>query len=273
MSKFINAPYELHYTREGYKLPLRILDDSNPLANEIVRDTMLMWPPRTNLAPGSLVSLKALPTKLQKGLACVDGLLPSVWKVRYTISMWGYMIMKEAQNPQFWNKHEDILMIDRLIDYVGATVPQQHWRQPLAYVHAMPHGLYPDSAMYVPEKHLRVIAAVTDGTAETLVPWEVVTDEANTHFLGYDVTHYRTGFDFDMAPDDYASGEPVGVFEHEEPTIHTLCILGYEEDLMAPKEPWDVVRQDQGRHGRTTWMGADSEDYDITRRYRSEHEW
>jgi hypothetical protein len=62
--------------------------------------------------------------------------------------------------------------------------------------------------------------------------------------------------------------------------VHTLCILGYEEDLMDPKEPWDVVRRDQARHGRTRWAGADAEGYDverggydITRRYRPEHEW
>lgn len=262
MSNYINASYWLHTSQDDrkcrgrwdkpttYKLPLRVFDDSRDVENEIVIDTMMMYPPSTRVEPGTLVTLKAVPSRLQRGLFCVGGYLPSVWKVRYTISLWGYTVMKEAQSERYWD--DGYFRFDLLIDHVSAMLPQGSWKQSLAYVHAMPHGMYPDSALYVPERHLQIVPGVADGNAETLAPWEEITDEANTHFLGYDVSRHFTGIDLDMAPDDYCAGEPVGVFVHEEPTIHTLCILGFEEDLMVPKDPqemmWKLKQTDPVRH-------------------------
>jgi hypothetical protein len=227
--KFVGYDYQEH------PLPIRVFSDSEEdmVNNEILMQLITMYPPKTIYRPGMLANLTRAPDALRNGLRKLHGQLPRLWKVRYVISLWGYAVMLEAQTGSY-TTDEGVILSDHLVDSIERNLPRHKWRNPLVYAHAMPHGMYPASTYYLPERSLSPITTVIDGRPHEQPTWEEITDEAKTHFLGYDLGNHQVGLGFDMAPDDYDSGEAIGVFRHEEPTVQTLHILGYEQELMVP---------------------------------------
>lgn len=215
---------------QSYALPLQILDPERFTADDaLLLDLMFDHRPRTNLEPGNIVQLKAVPPSLRGGLHRhgFAGHVPAFWKVRYVLSLWAWSLLRLANTKAFTN-------IDALISEVEHELPSNSYRRPIVYAHGYPHGAWPDTATFFAEKHLRR-TCINDGDLDTLVEWPVVLDEAKADFRGYDTDSYNTAFHLDLAPDFYRDGENLGrPFDHEAAAFDTACILGLEEKMMLP---------------------------------------
>ena len=220
-------PLVLPHTGRVADLPVQILDpDSLTMADEEMLAAMAEYVPNTKFKPGDLAYLTEAPPYLRS----MRRLLPRVWQVRFIISKWAHELMQLSHAYSV-----------RGVDHAIALLDKQHfdpnkYDQPVLYVHGYPHGLYPDSAAWVPERILRRVTLREQNQA-----WNTILDEAKAPFVGYDCHHLAAPYIFDQAPDMYSNGENLGKpFSFEEATTHTAALLGMEEVLFKPVDPFQI---------------------------------
>jgi len=211
----------------GYGLPVEILDwDSMTLEDEELLDALNEYQPNTNLKAGDLAYLQRCPPSLKDRLKLQGRLVPLVWKVRFVVSAWAFNLHNVAHS--YPNKIVGIDHAVSLLEQEG-SLRESQFDHPVIYAHAMPHGLWPDTAHWFPGASLRKVV-VRDTNPE----WPVVLDEAKAPFVGYDTDRILRPFVWKMAPDLYASGENLGQpLPSEEAAIHTACLLGMETMLLG----------------------------------------
>jgi hypothetical protein len=213
--------------RGDYTLPLNIIDPSGltPSDGEFI-DLMLEHQPKTSLKEGDIVKLKEVPPYVRSRLNMQRRLIPVFWKVRFIVSAWAFEVHNLAHHYP-----DSVAGIDHAVAMLESQgqLPEDRYTKAVVYAHAMPHGMWPDTAFWFPRRVLKKV------TFREMNPgWPTVLDEAKAPFVGYDDEQIARPFIFDMAPDLYGDGENIGKpFEHEEETVHTMCLLGMEPFLLG----------------------------------------
>ncbi len=206
----------------NYVLPVSIVDPLSLTPNdEELLQAMAQHSPKTKFKAGDLAYLREVP--MSRKTRCA--IIPRVWKIRFIVTAWAYELMGVAMN------HGGNVGMDRAITLLEAThFDPEDARRPMIYAHGYPHGLYPRTAAWIPERVLRRIVL-----QEQNEPWRDVVESAGANFYGYDAERIPTSFVFSQAPDDYGSGSNIGKpFEAEEPITHAACLAGLEEYLFVP---------------------------------------
>jgi hypothetical protein len=214
---------------ESYTLPINILDPRQLTEyDEELIAAMAEYRPRTSLREGDFVILTEIPYWLRKRET-----LPRCWKVRFVITSWAYDLMKlVVQYGQAMSIVEAKLMLRTAASRQSLYDP----RGPMVFGHGYPHGKYPDTAEWLPERALRRTMF-----QETTMPWQEIVAEAGAEYRGYDsdLGHFL----LDFAPDNYAGGSNIGrPFVKEEPLVNTLYLAGLEEMLELPYVIGDRMR-------------------------------
>jgi len=202
-------------------LPISIIDaDRMTEADEEMIVAMMGYQPNTTLKPGDICYLTDVPQYLRR-----RSVLPRMWQVRFVISAWQHELMALVQSQR------NLAGMDQAMAMLNQQgLPEAKYTKPIVYCHAFPHGLYPDSASWMPERILKKIPfrEMTQG-------WTTILDEARAPYIGHDPTHLIAPYTYDLAPDLYASGENLGrPFSFEEATVHTAALLGLEEAMWCP---------------------------------------
>ena len=215
-------------TREHeYRLPMHILSPQSFTEEDgEFLDAMREYDPATNLKPGDVVRILEVPPYLRNKLRFERRLVPVFWKVRFVVSAWAFELhnMAHALPTRFAGIDHAVNMME-----VESKLEERHYQKPFVYAHAMPHGKWPDTAAWFPGRVLRKATV-----REANPGWDMVLDEAKAPFLGYDEEALLRPFVLPLAPDLYGDGENIGKpFNHEEATIHTMCLLGMEDFLLG----------------------------------------
>lgn len=204
-----------------YKLPIVVVDPSRfTRKDEELLELMSLYAPVSRFQPGELVMLREVPLNI-RGVARI----PRCWKIRFIVSAWAHELLK-----RHWMEggRAPAHTIANTLESAGFT-PADYTR-PVIFAHGYPHGLYPNSAAWLPERVLGRLPL-----RETNAEWRTIVEEAGSHFLGYDPAGTPAAISFEGAPDDYSKGQNIGrPFQHEEETTHTACLTGLEEILMVP---------------------------------------
>lgn len=221
-------PIYLPNTGRMTELPITFIDPrSITLSDEEMLVAMSEHMPNTKFRPGDLGYLAEAPPYLRN----TRKLLPRIWQVRFVVSRWQFELMR------LLHSHPSILGVDHAI----ALLEQQgfspaSYRKPVLYCHAFPHGMYPDSAAWMPDRVLKKITF-----RENNQEWPTILDEAKAPFVGYDDKGLIVPYTYDLAPDLYSNGENLGrPFSFEEATVHTAALLGMEEVLCRPVDPYYI---------------------------------
>lgn len=218
-------------TGRNADLPITIIDPrSLTLADEEMLVAMMEHAPQTTFKPGDLAYLTEVPPYVRN----TRRLVPRLWQVRFIISAWQHELMMLVQTePGLRGIDHAITKLDQ-----HGFAPSKY-RKPMLYCHAFPHGLYPDSAAWMPERVLRKITF-----RESNQEWPLILDEAKAPFVGYDTNKLLAPYTYDLAPDLYANGENLGrPFSFEEATVHTAALLGMEEVMFRPVDPHYINRE------------------------------
>lgn len=221
-------PIYLPNTGRLTELPIQIIDpNSITLADEEMLVAMSEHPPASKFRPGDLGYLTEAPPYLRN----TRKLLPRIWQVRFVISQWQHELMTLVQSqPVVYGIDHAVTLLEQ------HGFPEAKYRKPMLYCHAFPHGMHPDSAAWMPERVLRKIMF-----REQNQTWPTILDEAKAPFVGYDPSGLLVPYIYDLAPDLYAEGENLGhPFSFEEATVHTAALLGMEEVLCRPVDPYYI---------------------------------
>jgi len=209
-------------------LPITIVDQSSmTMADEEMIVAFGEHMPESKFHPGDLGYLTEATSYLkQRGKT-----LPRLWQVRFIISMWQHELMALAHT------HNGLMGIDHAHSLLQSRgMVEMNYRKPMLYCHAFPHGMYPDTAAWIPERALRKISF-----REQNQQWQRILDEAKAPFVGYDTSHLMAPYIYDLAPDRYSSGENLGrPFSFEEATVHTAALLGLEEVMFRPVDAYYI---------------------------------
>ncbi len=213
--------------RGEYRLPVEIVDPGGLTEDDAeFLDVMMEYEPETQLSTGDMAYLMECPPHVRSKLKLQDRKVPLMWKVRFIVSAWAFELHNMAHS-----------IPDRLygVDHAYSVVESESCLDPkrynnaVIYAHAMPHGLWPDTAFWFPNRCLKKVV-VRDPNRE----WELVLDEAKAPFVGYDTDSFMRPFVWSIAPDLYGDGDNIGKpLQHEEAAIHTACILGMEDLLLG----------------------------------------
>ncbi len=224
-------------SKSEYRLPIEIVDPNGlTLEDAEFLDAMMEYEPHTNLRPGDLAYLTECPPYLRSKLRLEGRLVPLMWKVRFIVSAWAHELHNMAHAIP-----DRIVGVDHAFALVEeSSLDPKRYNHAVIYAHAMPHGQWPDTSCWFPNRCFRKVV-VRDPNHD----WPVVLDEAKAPFLGYDTDRIMRPFVWQMAPDLYRDGENVGKpFAHEEAAIHTACLLGMEPlllgDLSSGVDPYYV---------------------------------
>lgn len=206
----------------NYELPISIVDSMRLTQNdEELIQAMAQHRPRTKFKPGDLAYLTDIPFHIRTR----NTVIPQVWKIRFIVTAWAYELMVVAM------EHGGNIGMDHAISLLQRTkYDESQNRKPVIYAHGYPHGHYPNTAAWMPERTLKRLVF-----REPNAQWQQVVEEAGASFFGYDKERIATSFTFPMAPDDYSHGANIGrPFQHEEEVTHTACLSGLEEHLFVP---------------------------------------
>jgi hypothetical protein len=222
-----NVPIYLPKQGQSTELPITILDKNSLTQNdEEMLVAMSEHPPKTDFRPGDLGYLvEAVPY-----LKNTSKMIPRIWQVRFIISQWQHELMRLVHSEPVAG-----------IDHAAALLESRgfapaNYRKPILYCHAFPHGLYPDSAAWMPVRALRRLTF-----RENNQQWESILDEAKAPYIGYDPTNLIAPYIYDLAPSMYADGENLGhPFSFEEATVHTAALLGMEEVMFKPVDAYYI---------------------------------
>lgn len=224
--KSYRSPRPTNFKHNEYKLPIKLIGEDGDYRHddEMLLDLMLEHPPETKLWEGDVVKLKEVPPLVRNRFRESGLGLPVFWKVRYVVSKWAFELHSIAHSFE----HElDSSQLSALMS--ESELRPDMYGDALVYAHALPHGMWPDSANWFPARSLRKIVI-----REENPDWEIVLDEAKAPWLGINTDFLGRPFVWDMAPDLYRDGENVGrPFDHEEATINTMCSLGMEDFLLG----------------------------------------
>jgi hypothetical protein len=207
---------------ESYSLPVNILDERMlTMRDEELIEAMAMYKPRTRLKEGDFVILTDIPSYMHS-----REVLPRCWKVRFVVTYWAYDLMRmSAAYGGAISITEARFMLER-----AAGHNAYDFRRPMVFGHGYPHGEYPDTAEWLPERLLRRTVF-----REETMPWVEIVHEAGARYLGYDAEQIATRFVLDLAPDEYKNGSNLGrPFKQEEPLVNTLHFAGLGEMLEVP---------------------------------------
>lgn len=218
--------------KKDYQLPVVILNDLGLTQEEgELLQAMQEYEPETDLRPGDLVYLKRCPPGLRMKRATV----PRFWKIRWVVSKFQYEAHALVHDPVIGGRISGIDHIVALMESQPGYNESSNNRA-LVYAHAFPHGNYPDTASWFTETCFRKVTL-----HEHCQLWPHVLEEAKAPFYGINTEGLIANFSLDFAPDFYSDGEGVGApFESEEATFHTAALLGMEELMMRPVEPWSI---------------------------------
>lgn len=208
-------------------LPLNIIDPSSINEADLTMiSAMAEYPPVTKFRKGQICHLNEATHFLKQ----TNKLIPRLWQIRFIISAWQYEIMRLVHGSR-----SAIQGIDHAIALLEAAgFYEVNYGRPIMYCHAFPHGLYPDSAAWIHERYLTRIPF-----QEQNQDWEVILDEARAPFVGFDAQGLRAPYTYDLAPDLYQNGEAIGrPFSFEEATVQTAAMLGLEEVMFRPVDPY-----------------------------------
>lgn len=206
----------------SYELPISIVDKNALTQNdEELIQAMAQHRPKTRFRAGDFGYLREIPFHLKRR----HHALPQIWKVRFVITAWAYELMSVTM------AHGGNIGMDRaiaLLDRSGYDASQN--RKPMIYAHGAPHGNYPNTAAWLPERALRRLMY-----NDRNIGWQHIIEEAGAQYYGYDAEKIPTSFAFSLAPDDYSHGSSIGKpFLHEEDVTHRMCLGGLEEHLFIP---------------------------------------
>jgi hypothetical protein len=207
-----------------YGMPLVVMDSRflTPHDEELML-ALSQYSPRTRFKPGDLAMLDgAVPKKL----VVTQEKIPRVWEVRFVVSRWAMEAMLTIHSKL------DVHGIDHLFEIIRSHggLPQHTYNSPVIYAHGYPHGIYPNTAAWLSDWNLKKLAI-----RDPIVGWHEIVEEAGAPFLGYDTSGLVAPFQFEVAPDKYSVGNNLKhPFMHEEPGVHTLCTMGFEEQLFDP---------------------------------------
>jgi len=214
------------------KTPLIYLNEYGPSEAELeIIDNMDSYPPDTKFKQGDIAFLKSPPPWLRWEMAGPKWAhfgIPQVWQVRFVISTFQFEMHRMV------HEHAEMgLGLDQAHNFLEegpGSLPRHHYRNPIVYAHAFPHGYYPNTCHWFPERVLKrlVLRAPTEN-------WEPILDEFNTPFTGYDPTRFNAGFVLDMAPDRYDIAQDLQrPLTAEEGSFHSACLLGLEQHMVNP---------------------------------------
>jgi hypothetical protein len=219
----IEEPRIVCPTDPSYELPISIIDSrSLTQHDEELIQAMAQHRPRTRFKAGDYAYIKEIPYYLKRRHLE----LPQIWKIRFVITAWAFELMSLAME-RGGNIGMDQAIA--LLDKTGFDPAAQN-REPIIYAHGAPHGNYPNTAAWIPERVLRRLMF-----HEKNVPWTTVLHDARAPYYGYDPDKIATPYCFSLAPDDYSMGQKIGKpLQHEEDITHRMCLAGLEESLMIP---------------------------------------
>ncbi len=207
---------------ESYKLSVAVIDELKLTPDdEEMMQAMAMYKPRTRFAEGDFVMLMRVPDHLR-----AREVLPRCWKIRFIITYWAWNVLRI--NKQYGGKisYQQAMMM--LEDYRQVNGGQEY-RKPMIYCHGYPHGMYPQSAAWIPEDCLRRTMFT-----EFNQSWEEIVDEAQAPYLGYDVEKLRgSRIEFEVAPRNYRDGRNLKhPFRAEEPLTNQLMGIPHMDEIM-----------------------------------------
>jgi hypothetical protein len=188
-------------------------------------------PPSTEYKAGDLLKVRVdrLPSHVRMRWRSPDE-IPLVWKVRFVISKWAFNLMsilEQAGTDTFSG-------IDQAITRVESTKLSHHrYNDAILYLHAFPHGMNPDSAIFLEEKNAQGARTTERFFLREVNPaWPVILDEARAPYVGFDPSDARMPITWNLAPDLYRDGENIGKpFEHEFATVDVMANSGLERLL------------------------------------------
>lgn len=216
---------------------LLILDPGSVTEHDIEMMAALdVHPPESEYKPGDLLKLRLdqLPAYIPARFGGAPNQVPLVWKVRFVISKWAFQVMSLLES----SGAQQFVGIDNMIASVERTKLSPHeYTKAILYVHAFPHGLNPDSALFIEERNRKGIRTTERFYVREEVPqWPVVLDEARARYIGFDPSESRSSFSWNLAPDLYRDGENIGKpFVHEYATVDTMANNGLERLLFDPR--------------------------------------
>lgn len=205
-----------------YELPISIVDPTGFTENDMeLVQAMAMYSPRSTFKAGDLAYITDIPMHIKHR----HRIIPRIWKVRFVISAWAYELCAIAM------QHGGNLGMDRAISLLeDQKLSREQYRKPVIFAHGYPHGKYPRTAAWLPERTIKKFIY-----REPNAPWQTIVEEAGAKYIGYDPSRVETSFMFSLAPEDYGSGSNIGrPFQHEEAVTHAMCSSGLEETLFIP---------------------------------------
>lgn len=225
-----------------YSVPVNVIDEQMiSMHDEEIMAAMALYTPRTRFKTGDIVMLEYIPGHLRDPqYPGYKPLIPRCWKVRFVITAWAYDLMRLAERVGGQLNIEEARM---MLENAAGFHQQYDYRKPMLYCHGYPHGEYPDSAAWLPERCLRPMKL-----REPNEIWPEIVEEAKAHYVGYDPDRHPTLYVLDLAPDDYRSGKNLDrPFVAEEPMVDVLHFAGFEEELKIPLpvSPQEVRRIDR----------------------------
>lgn len=227
-----NANYTTNYQSEiikgiddpNYEMPVVLMDPRFITSqDEELLVALSQHAPKTRFKPGDLAMLDG---QVPKKLVVTQDRIPRMWEVRFVVSRWAMEAMLTIHSRL------DVAGIDHLFEIIRSHggLPSHSYKNPVIYAHGYPHGIYPNTAAWLSEWNLKKIAI-----RDPIVGWHEIVEEAGAPFLGYDTSGLVAPFQFEVAPDKYSVGQNIArPFQHEEPSVHTLCTMGFEDRLFDP---------------------------------------
>lgn len=212
---------------ESYKLNIQVLDEKMlTVDDEELIEAMAMYKPKTMFREGDLAFLLGIPDYYSD-----RPFLPRVWKIRFIVSYWAWNLMRllTDRGGSMTLAQAKFYMEQNKYLHGG----KEH-RKPMIYAHGYPHGMYPDTAAWLPESMLRR-TVMTELTQE----WRPIVEESDAPFLGYDMDTHNSRFVLDIAPLKYGTGpKRKNPFRAEESLCNDLYkIQGMDQLLEIPMYP------------------------------------
>lgn len=211
-------------TPSDYELPVVLIDPNSitPQDEELLQ-ALAEYAPATKFRRGDLAILEGeIPNRLRMDFE----LIPRVWEVRFVISKWAFEAMLALQT------RPDITGTDHLHALLERSkgLDKYQYEAPVIYAHGFPHGVYPNSVAFLRDYNLKRLT-MRDPTQ----PWRTVVEASGAPFHGYDASSIPRPFSFELAPDQYRSGDNIKhPFGWEEPNVEALCAAGFEDVLFDP---------------------------------------
>lgn len=220
----------MHENKEAGSLLL--LDPSMVTEKDVELMTALdQYKPATNYRPGDLFTMvrEQIPSWIVTKYGSPHE-IPIVWKVRFVVSKWAWTLMSILQsNGTDWAMGPDhaAAQVER------SKLPAHRYYDALIYAHAYPHGINPDSAVFLEEVDKKGRPNTRRIFFREENPeWPVILDEARAPFFGIPTSSSKAPFTWNLAPDLYQDGENIGKpFRHEDDTVDALCMSGLERLL------------------------------------------